>query len=275
MGIELRRLLAVPSPRFARAARVPTVAASAVATPPQLVSVATRLRGPSGVYACSAPSPARWLRWLPWQTPSALWGLGESGWPYRAVLFSRLRLARPRGFFVAPWAGTMPSPFLRSGSLAPAYNWPCSRRGAALVASSLQASTPSPRRASPLRFGVSPKPAIRRCTLITLRRPWSSPSAHRGPSGSALPALPPASTAWGPNFPKPVAPALRGERSRASPSAFLSATRGPLFGLLLPLRVAASFGRLRFRLGGRSPLLGAGPCCRPFGAAGPCGRLGV
>lgn len=38
MGIGLRRLLAVASPRFAHAARFPPVAASAVATPPLLGS---------------------------------------------------------------------------------------------------------------------------------------------------------------------------------------------------------------------------------------------
>lgn len=209
MGIGLRRLLAVASSRFARAPRFPPVAASAVATPPLLGSVATRLRRPTVAFAGSAPSPTRWLRSRPWQTPSALRGLGESGRPYRAVLVFRLRLTRPRGIFVAPRAGTMPSPSLRSGSLASAFFWPYSRQGAALVASSLQASTPSTRRATHLRFGVPLKPAIRRCTFITLRRLWSSPLAHRGPSGSALPALPPASTAWGPNFPKPMTPSAR------------------------------------------------------------------
>lgn len=81
MGIELRRLLAVASPRFARAARFPSVAASAVAAPPLLprlragsvgslgrpprpCGASGRAVGPTGPFfflGCASPSPSVWL----------------------------------------------------------------------------------------------------------------------------------------------------------------------------------------------------------------------
>ena len=156
----------------------------------------------------------------------------------------------------------MPRPSLRSGSLAPAVVWPCSRRGAALVASSLQALTPSPRRAAPSGFGVPLKPAIRRRAFITLRRLWSSPFAHRGRAGSALTALPPASTAWGPNFPKPVGPASL----RSRPSGFGDSGLG--------LRPRLFFGYARLPVTAPAGL-GAPPLSRCFQRARSPATAGV
>ena len=62
---KLRRAGGLPSPPFARAAQVAHPPACAVARSPLLVSVATRLHGATRCYACSAPSPARWLALLP------------------------------------------------------------------------------------------------------------------------------------------------------------------------------------------------------------------
>lgn len=194
MGFELRRLLAVASPRFARAARFPTVAASAVATPPQLVSVATRLRGPTGVYAWYAPSTARWLRLLPWQTPSALWGLGVSGRPYRAVLFSRLRLPFIVRLVVRPCRGlVVVVSFCLSCLRRFGLFWPCWGSRFALCASAVGSASsgggppPRPRSlrgpGSPLRR--SPPSFGRVAACSAARFPSSAPRYARA-SGSAV-----------------------------------------------------------------------------------------
>ena len=150
-------------------------------------------------------------------------------------------LGAPSGRFLSPSAGVCAPAPPSSGALAPAVVWPCSRRGAALVASSLQASTPSPRRALPLRFGVPLKPAIRRCTFITLRRlRFRVRRIERLHPLRLCPWL--GVHALGPQFPQGCRPrfatlapfGLRGQRSRATPSAFFSATRGNLHSLPLP-----------------------------------------
>ena len=167
---KLRRAGGLPSPPFARAAQVAHPPACAVARSPLLVSVATRLNGATRCYACSAPSPARWLALLPCRPPRAAKPSGRLVAAIAAFCVLSAPLGAPSGRFLSPSAGDCAPAPPSSGALAPAVVWPCSRRGAALVASSLQASTPSPRRAVPLRFGVPLKPAIRRCTVITLRR---------------------------------------------------------------------------------------------------------
>ena len=167
---KLRRAGGLPSPPFARAAQVAHPPACAVARSPLLVSVATRLNGATRCYACSAPSPARWLALLPCRPPRAAKPSGRLVAAIAAFCVLSAPLGAPSGRFLSPSAGDCAPAPPSSGALAPAVVWPCSRRGAALVASSLHASTPSPRRAVPLRFGVPLKPAIRRCTVITLRR---------------------------------------------------------------------------------------------------------
>lgn len=97
---------------------VPSSAASAVAAPPLLVSVATRLRGAVALlrllrsFACALAALA------PLATLSPLKRLEESGGGCSPFPLSRLRLTRPRANLKALGGGLCPRPlFVRGRSL--------------------------------------------------------------------------------------------------------------------------------------------------------------